>query len=92
MNTVQECSFVDRPAQMARVLPLPAASFAGRRFPQERLAAFASRFRPPAQTWPDRLVGLGATAGLYLAAYATVYGISHIDVLQVLRAFGVPGA
>jgi hypothetical protein len=78
-------------AKGARIEPVSNGSFTGSRFSADRLKAFATRFSPSTESWTQRAGGIAVTLGAYAGAAAAAYGLSTLNVMQILHALHLNG-
>jgi hypothetical protein len=78
-------------SQWARIATVGTRSFTGRRFPADRLKAFATRFQPSRESWTQRIAGVGLTLGAYAGAVIAARGLSTLDVSQLMHALHLSG-
>jgi hypothetical protein len=92
MNTAMTFYPADRPlAKGARVAAVSNGSFTASRFSADRLKAFATRFSPSNDSWMERAGGVALTLGAYVGVAAAAYGLSTVNVIQVLHALHLNG-
>jgi hypothetical protein len=78
-------------AKGARIAPVSNGSFAGSRYPADRLKAFATRFSPSNESWTQRIGGIAVTLGAYAGVAAAAYGLSTLNVIQILHTLHLNG-